>query len=194
MSAGAGGVPAGRPGPPNKYRYRRDRSMHDHMTSTARNTATTIRSYRPSDHNACRRLWAELTEHRRGLYSGAGDSGRDPGAGFEEYLTQLNLSGMWVADHHEEGPVGFVGLMLDGRQGEGDPVVVTEAMRGQGIGRALLGRVAEEARHRGLSRLTVSPSARDVSALHMLHAAGFGTLATVSLSYDVSGSPSGSGQ
>lgn len=163
--------------------------MHDGMSQDARGTATlrdvAIRSYRPSDHSACRRLWAELTEHHRSLYGDPNYGGRDPGAGFEEYLTQLNLSGMWVADHEEEGPVGFVGLMLEGREGQVEPVVVTESMRGRGIGRALLAKVADEARRRGLSRLTVSPSARDASALHMLHAAGFGTIATVTLSLNV---------
>ncbi|MGE5829377.1 MAG: GNAT family N-acetyltransferase [Micromonosporaceae bacterium] len=159
------------------------------MTQTARGVA--IRSYRPSDHSACRRLWAELTEHRRGLFGDPAYGGRDPGAGFEEYLTQLNLSGMWVADDEDEGPIGFVGLKLDGREGEVDPVVVTAARRGRGVGRALLARVAEEGRRRGLTRLTVSPSVRDVSALHMLHAAGFDTLATLTLSLDVTGRAAG---
>jgi len=146
-----------------------------------------IRAYRPSDHSACRRLWAELTEHRNRLYGTPWPEGRDLGAGFEEYLTQLNLSGMWVADHEEEGVGGFVGLMLDGREGEVEPVVVTEALRGQGIGRALLATVAAEARRRGLAKLTVSPSVRDLSALRTLHAAGFATVDTVTLAYEVSG-------
>jgi N-acetylglutamate synthase-like GNAT family acetyltransferase len=102
---------------------------------------------------------------------------------------------MWVADHAEVGVVGFIGLMLDGRAGEVEPVVVTDSMRGRGIGRALLVKVADEARNRGLRRLTVSPAVRDVSALHTLHRAGFATLASVTLSYDIGGSrstPSGS--
>jgi len=158
-------------------------------------TGVTIRAYRPSDHNACRALWGELTEHRTRLYGEPAPSERDPGAGFEEYLTQLNLSGMWVADHNEDGVVGFIGLMLDGRAGEVEPVVVISLMRGRGIGRALLLKVADEARNRGLRRLTVSPAVRDVSALHTLHSAGFGTLASVTLSYDIAGTrgtPSGS--
>jgi GNAT superfamily N-acetyltransferase len=65
--------------------------------------------------------------------------------------------------------------------------VVTESMRGRGIARALLGKVADEARRRGLHRLSVSPSSRDAAALHMLHASGFSTVATVTVSYDLSG-------
>jgi GNAT superfamily N-acetyltransferase len=175
--------------------------MHDRMTETLPSTrnlvGVTIRAYRPSDHSAGRRLWGELTEHRARLYGDPSLAGDDPGAGFEEYLTQLNLSGMWVADHEEEGVCGFIGLRLDGREGEVEPVVVTAALRGRGIGRALLARVVDEARRRGLARLTVSPSVRDVSALHTLHAAGFGTVSTVTLVYAVRGgteAPSGRGE
>jgi GNAT superfamily N-acetyltransferase len=161
--------------------------MTETLTATRRPPGVTIRGYRPSDHNACRRLWGELTEHVQRLYGEQSGEDADPGAGFEEYLTQLNLSGMWVAEDAEVGVAGFIGLMLDGRAGEVEPVVVTRAMRGRGIGRALLARVADEAGRRGLTRLTVSPSVRDVSALRALHAAGFGTVATVTLSCAVSG-------
>lgn len=164
--------------------------MTETLTASRNVHGVTIRAYRPSDHNACRRLWAELTRHRKALYGEQIGEEFDAGAGFEEYLTQLNLSGMWVADQAEGGVAGFIGLMLDGRVGEVEPVVVTESMRGRGIGPALLARVAEEARRRGLQRLTVSPSVRDMSALRALHTAGFGTVATVTLAYDVPGSTS----
>lgn len=154
------------------------------MLTPARTVAgVTIRPYRPADHNDCRRLWGELTRHRQNLYGEPPRDG-DASAGFEEYLTQLNLSGMWVAETGR-GVAGFVGLMLDGRFGEVDPVVVADGMRSRGIGRALLATVVEEARRRGLRRVTISPSVRDLSALHSLHAAGFDTVATVTLSYDL---------
>ncbi len=165
--------------------------MTDALTASRDLHGVTIRAYRPSDHNACRRLWAELTEHRRALYGEQQRGGSETGAGFEEYLTQLNLSGMWVAEHVEDGVTGFVGLMLDGRAGEVDPVVVTASTRGKGIGRALLARVVDEARRRGLHRLSVSPSVRDISALRTLHTAGFETVATVTLTYDLAGTAAG---
>ena len=56
----------------------------------------TVRSYRPSDHSAGRRLWSELTNEHNEMY---GETTQDGGAGFEEYLTRLDLSGLWVADH-----------------------------------------------------------------------------------------------
>jgi GNAT superfamily N-acetyltransferase len=151
----------------------------------------TIRPYRPSDHSACRALWAELVEHRDRLY-GRRPAEPDSGAGFEEYLTQLNLSGMWVADDADEGVVGFLGVMVEGRTGEIDPIVVTAPRRGRGIGRAMLAKVVDEARRRGLRHLTVSPPTRDASALRALHTAGFATVASVTVSYDLRGRPGGS--
>ena len=68
---------------------------------------------------------------------------------------------MWVADHPDHGVVGLVGLILDGRAGEVEPVVVSAHRRGQGIGRALLDHVAREARGRAMTSLTVSPAARN---------------------------------
>jgi GNAT superfamily N-acetyltransferase len=164
------------------------------MTETIRATqapAVTIRPYRPSDHSECRALWAQLIEHRRRLYGDPRLGGRDPGAGFEEYLTRLDLSGMWVAENDAEGVVGFLGLILDGRAGSVDPVVVASAFRGRGVGRALMTRVADEARRRGLARLSVSPAARDEAALRSLLAAGFTALASVTLSLDLRGARAG---
>jgi GNAT superfamily N-acetyltransferase len=149
-----------------------------------RGRAMTIRSYRPSDHAAGRRLWVELTEEHRALYPGDNGNG-DPGAAFEEYLARIDLSGVWVADDPEEGVIGLAGLILRGRAGEVEPVVITAARRGQGIGRALLGRVAQEARNRGMTALTVSPASRNIAAIRCLHAAGYDVLSAVELTLDL---------
>jgi GNAT superfamily N-acetyltransferase len=190
------------------------------MMPTRTPTGATIRGYRPSDHAACRSLWAELVRHQSLLY-GQGQRD-DDGAGFEEYLTRLDLSGMWVAERQgatavgaptpgtgkpgagrpdpqassgddRPGPggrdtaIGFIGLVTQGRDGEIDPVVVAPDWRRRGIGQALLDRVMAEARRRGLRRVTISPSVRDRDALHSLHQAGFDTIGTVTLTYDLSG-------
>jgi GNAT superfamily N-acetyltransferase len=164
-----------------------------------------IRGYRPTDHSACRRLWAELTTEHRRLYPGAPPfpaaapapvdefgvtivpADATSGAGFEEYLTRLDLSGMWVAQHAEHGVVGFVGLILQGRAGAVDPVVVTTPLRGQGIGRALLRHVADQARRRGMRELTVSPALRNIEAIRCLYRAGFDAAATATLAMDLTG-------
>lgn len=148
--------------------------------------SVSIRPYRPTDHSACRGLWAEFVETKRELYQDPGD-GTDPGAGFEEYLTRLDLSGMWVAEHSEDGVVGLVGLLLSGRAGEINPVVVTGRHRNRGIGTALLGHVAEQARRRSLRQLVVMPDSRNRAAITCLHSAGFDTLAAVKLSLDLTG-------
>jgi GNAT superfamily N-acetyltransferase len=167
--------------------------------------AVVIRGYRPADHSECRGLWAEfMSEHRR-LYPAAPPvpaavsavnpelSGSttpaeaDSGAGFEDYLTRLDLSGMWVAQHVDDGVVGFVGLILRGRAGSVDPVVVTARRRGEGIGKALLEYVAEQARRRGMRELTISPALRNTDAIRRLNRAGFDAAATVTLALDLTG-------
>jgi GNAT superfamily N-acetyltransferase len=145
----------------------------------------TIRPYRSADHGACRRLWAELTEQQDELYGASADRAGDPGAAFEEYLARLDLSGMWVADDPDDGVIGLAGLILDGRGGVVEPVVVTARRRGQGIGRTLLVHVADEARKRGMTSLTVAPSTRNEAAIRCLHAAGYDTLSAVQLTLDL---------
>jgi GNAT superfamily N-acetyltransferase len=179
--------------------------MSQTLPSTRGASAVVIRGYRPTDHSACRELWAELTTEHRRLYPTAppvpaaapaavSELGTelsppvdtDSGAGFEEYLTRLDLSGMWVAQHDED-VVGFIGLILRGRAGAVDPVVVTRERRGEGIGHALLGYVAEQARGRGMRELTISPALRNVEAVRRLFRAGFDAAATVTLALDLTG-------
>src|ERR1043165_295561 len=116
---------------PKRCRGRAERSMHEHVTETLGTTrvqpGVTIRPYRPFDHSSCRRLWGELVEHQLGLHRDSPFVERDLGAGFEEYLARLDLAGMWVADEAEDGVVGFIGMVLDGRTGAVEPVVVTSA-------------------------------------------------------------------
>jgi N-acetylglutamate synthase-like GNAT family acetyltransferase len=94
---------------------------------------------------------------------------------------------MWVAEDRDDSVVGFVGLLLDGQVGEVEPIVVTASRRGEGIGRALLARVGDEARRRGLRELSISPRLRNVEGLHCLYAAGFDAAAALRLTMDLSG-------
>jgi GNAT superfamily N-acetyltransferase len=145
-----------------------------------------IRPYRPLDHRPCRELWAALVNTKRELYQDRTLGGADPGAGFEEYLTRLDLAGMWVADHRDDGVVGLIGLVLGThRQGRVEPVVVADRWHGQGVGRSLLRHVSEEARRRGMTGLAVTPDSRNVEAIHCLHAAGYDVLASVTLVLDL---------
>ena len=156
-------------------------SKHEDMTDVV------VRPYRPQDHSAGRALWVELAERRSGLYGRS--AGADPGAGFEDYLTRLDLSGIWVAED-SEGIIGLVGLLMFGTSGEVEPIVVSASRRGSGVGAALLKHVTGEAKKRSLARLTIRPESRNVEALKSLHAAGFDLLSAVELSLDLSSSPS----
>lgn len=149
--------------------------------------SVSIRAYRPTDHNACRALWAELTELQRDLYQEPDPGDVDPGVGFEDYLTRLDLSGMWVAEDSEDGVVGLIGLILNGRAGEVYPVVVTQRHRAKGVGRSLLAHVADQARKRALRQLMVVPESRNLAAIRTLYAAGYDTLAAVRLTLDLTG-------
>jgi GNAT superfamily N-acetyltransferase len=145
-------------------------------------TPVIVRSYRPTDHAAGRFLWAELTRQHNLMY---GDATDDGGAGFEEYLTRLDLSGLWVADHADDGVVGMVGLVMRGRGGEVEPVVVTASHRHKGVGRKLLRHVAGEAKKRNMHSLTISPASRNIEAIRSLHAAGYDVVSSIELTMDL---------
>ena len=135
-----------------------------------------IRGYEPHDREACRALWRELTEWHREIYGdqsigGDGDLGDD----FDEHLEHVGAGHIWVAER-DGAVVGFVGLIVEGRRGELEPLVVTRDARGSGVGRALAECVIAAAREQGLRRLDVRPAARNVSAVQFFHDAGFETL------------------
>jgi GNAT superfamily N-acetyltransferase len=134
-----------------------------------------IRGYRPGDIDACRGLWAELTEHHRRIYGDPSIGGDDPGAYFDTYLATPERAGSWVAVV-DGAIVGLTGLFDHGDSGEIEPVVVTEGRRGQGIGRALIDHVVAQGRARGYTHLAIRPVARNRAAIEAFHAAGFRTL------------------
>jgi GNAT superfamily N-acetyltransferase len=134
-----------------------------------------VRDYADGDYDACRSLWAELTEYHRGIYGDPSIGGDDPGAGFDGYLAEPARIGSWVAQ--SDGRVlGLTGLFDRGVSGEVEPVVVAAAARNRGIGRLLIGRVVEEARARRYEYLAIRPVARNVNAVRRFHAAGFTAL------------------
>jgi GNAT superfamily N-acetyltransferase len=83
--------------------------------------------------------------------------------------------------------IGLVGLILNGRAGEVFPVVVTQRHRGKGVGTALLAHVADQARKRALRQLMVVPDSRNITAIKVMHGAGYDTLASVRLTLDLAG-------
>jgi GNAT superfamily N-acetyltransferase len=134
-----------------------------------------VRDYGERDYDACRSLWAELTEYHRSIYGDSSIGGDDPGSGFDEYLADQRRIGSWVAESHDR-VIGLTGLLDRGTSGEVEPVVVAEGARDQGIGRVLISRVIDEARARGFEYLAIRPVARNVAAVRRFYAAGFRTL------------------
>ena len=143
-----------------------------------------VRAYRPADYEACRALWAELTQRHRDIYDDPGIGGDDPGQGFDQYLARPDLVGTWVAEM-EGRVVGLAGLLAGGEEGEVEPVVVTARQRSQGVGRMLVERVVEEARVRGVRFLGVRPVARNVEAVSFFVENGFTLLGHIDLFRDL---------
>ena len=135
----------------------------------------TVREYGPDDYGACRGLWAELTEHHRRIYDDPTIGGGDPGAAFDDYLADPARVASWVAAMPDR-VVGLTGLLDRGPAGEVEPVVVTEALRGSGVGQQLIQRVVDEAAKRGYEYLAIRPVARNTGAVRMFHDAGFRAL------------------
>jgi GNAT superfamily N-acetyltransferase len=138
-----------------------------------------IRSYRDDDHPACRTLWVELTEHHRRIYEAPDIGGDDPGSDFDRHLDRYGGQDLWVAVL-DGSIIGLAGLIA-ADDPELEPLIVSDRHRGLGVARALVDRVATEARERGHRMLSVRPVARNASALAAFKALGFGTLGHVEL-------------
>lgn len=150
---------------------------------------TTIRQYRPSDLDPCRRLWVELTQRHREIYNDPTIGGESPGFYFDRHLAQVGPDRLWVAEHEGE-VVGLVGLMVDEREAEVEPIVVGSANRGRGIGHALLNRMVEEAKRLSMCYLSVKPVARNLEAISFYYDFGFRTLGEIEMFMDL-GKPPG---
>lgn len=145
----------------------------------------TIRHYKPEDLESCRALWVELTDWHRYIYQSPGIGGSDPGRQFDEHLNLVGPEHIWVADVGGQ-VVGLSGLIIgeDEVEGELEPVVVSKAFRGQGIGRKLAEAVMEAARNFGVHQLKVRPVARNELAIKFFHKLGFNILGHIELFMD----------
>ncbi len=133
------------------------------------------------DRAACRQLWVQLTEHHRQLYRDPKIGGEEPGLQFDDYLKHDKLAAVWVAED-EDRVIGLCGLLVDGTDGELEPIVVEPAFRARGVGKALVQHVVDDARRRGLRYLNVRPVARNAAAISFFAEAGFWLLSRVELS------------
>ncbi len=157
---------------------------------TRKATSVTIRPYTPSDLEACRALWTELTQHHRNVYSDPSIGGEAPGLYFDRHLARIGPDHIWVAEC-AGNVVGFVGLILDDQEAEVEPIVVTSEHRGRGIGRSLLNRAILEAERLGVRFLNVRPVARNVDAISFFYRSGFRLLGHVELCIELRPSAAG---
>jgi N-acetylglutamate synthase-like GNAT family acetyltransferase len=143
-----------------------------------------IRKYEPSDFEACRLLWGELTQRHRDIYGDPTIGGDDPGQAFGPYLANECLHGPWVMEVDGE-VVAFAGLIVGAEGAEVEPVVVSSLCRSRGIGTMLVEYVVQEARKLGVRFLNVRPVARNIDAISFFVRAGFDTLGHIDLFQDL---------
>ena len=99
---------------------------------------------------------------------------------FDQHLARLGAERVWVAD--QDGQIlGFVALIVDGVEGEVEPVVVTSKQRHRGVGRALVEAAVRAAAELGVQYLSAKPVARNVDAIAFFHEAGFRALGQIQL-------------
>jgi len=144
------------------------------------------RADQPDDYDSCRALWVELTEHHRLIYDAPSIGGDDPGADWDRHLENPALIGSWVAV--EDGNViGLAGLQTTDQSGvEVEPMIVSMALRGRGVGRLLMDRMSSECIDRRFTSLSVRSVARNTGARKAWHAMGFTTAGMVELFMDLS--------
>ena len=144
----------------------------------------TIRAYEARDLDACRGLWEELTEWHRQIYEAPSIGGPEPGLQFDEHLARVRASNVWVAEA-DGHVVGMAGLIESETEAELEPLSVSEAYRGRGIGSELARVVIAAARERGFRTLVVHPVARNVDAIRIFRTLGFDVLGQIELMMDL---------
>lgn len=155
---------------------------------TGEDGGAVVRGYRAGDLEACRSLWVELTETHRRIYDSPGIGGENPGLQFDDHLALVGPDNLWVAEL-DGRVVGLTGLILRQDEAELEPLIVTEALRGRGIGTRLAEAVVAAARDAGLGSLSVRPVARNVAALQFFHAHGFRVMGHVEIFMDLRDGP-----
>ena len=145
-----------------------------------------VRRYEPSDLEACRSLWVDLTEWHRQLYGDQSIGGDDPGRAFDTHLEDVGPERIWVAE--EDGRViGLAGMVVGGGKVELEPLSVRAGCRNAGIGRLLAEAVVAAARAEGARQVVVRPTGRNAPAIRAFHALGFDVISRAELLCDLAG-------
>ena len=137
-------------------------------------------NYQDRDRGQCRSVWRELTEWHREIYQDSTIGGGHPEDYFDKHLAKVGPKQIWVAVH-ESKVVGMAGLIIEENEAEIEPLIVSKAYRGKGVGTQLIKTVVAEARKLGVKFLIVGPVARNINAIKFLYKQGFKTLGNVEL-------------
>ena len=144
----------------------------------------TVRKYESEDREQCRSLWRELTERHREIYDDPRIGGEHPEDYFDKHLGKDGADNLWVATEGSN-VVGLIGLMVVDDETEIEPLIVSRAHRGKGIGKQLINRAIDEARKRGVKLLNIRPVARNTKTIRFLHKQGFTNLGYIELFIDL---------
>jgi len=143
-----------------------------------------VRKYEPEDREQCRSLWWELTEWHREIYDDPRIGGEHPEDYFDKHLGKVGADNLWVAIDGSK-VVGLIGLMVVDDETEIEPLIVSRAYRGRGVGKHLINRAIDEARKRGLRLLNIKPVARNTKTIRFLYKQGFTNLGYIELFIDL---------
>jgi len=149
-----------------------------------------IRSYAPSDLEACRHLYAMLTRHHGEIYEDPSMGGEDAGQAFDQHLDRAGAERTWVADAGGE-VIGFTSLLVNEQEAEVEPIVILPEHRGKTIGQALLQQAIAEARRLGVPLVCAKPVARNIEALAFFRRAGFKAVGHVQVFMELTPEPLG---
>jgi len=144
----------------------------------------TVRKYRSDDHGACVALCRQLAEHHAEIYEVSTDVIKPQDKWLDDLMAKQGFAGFWVAEI-EGSIVGFCGLFTYGEEGEIEPVVVSNGLRGKGVGSKLVKHVTKEAAGRNVQYLSVRPVARNIRAIDLFIKLGFDKVGHLDLFQDL---------
>jgi ribosomal protein S18 acetylase RimI-like enzyme len=121
----------------------------------------------------------------RKFYQDPTIGGEHPENYFDKYLAKVGANKLWVAVSNSK-VVGLVGLIVDGKEAEIEPLIVSKAYRGKGIGKKLIETAISEVQRMEIAFLSIKPVARNVKTIKFLYKEGFKILGHVELFIDFS--------
>ena len=104
---------------------------------------------------------------------------------FDEHLAKVGADHLWVATINSK-VVGLIGLIVNEKEAEIEPIIVSKPYRNKGVGRRLVKRVIAEAEKLGIRLLSVKPVARNVEAIKSFYRQGFKNIGYIELFMDFS--------